>query len=233
MFQDYPNGDCHMQIKVIGLGGIGSCLVRILHKFLDHSDIEDIRVTLFDGDNYEEKNRSRQHFRHCGNKAEVTYDDLMNEAKMVYYSGISEYVTIENAYEHINEGDIIFLCVDNHATRNLVSHRCEELENVALISGGNELTDGNIQVFIRREGKNITLPLANDFHPEITHPEDRNPDEMSCEELSDSSPQIIFMNNMVAAVMLNAFYAHLQGKIEYDEVYIDIVTNNCRQIKRS
>lgn len=222
-----------MHIKVIGLGGIGSCLLRILHKFLEYGDSENIEVILFDGDSYEEKNRSRQHFTSCGNKAEVTSDDLTSEARKVYYSGIHEYITSENIYEYIHEGDIIFLCVDNHATRNLVSGRCEELENAVLISGGNELTDGNIQIFIRKNGKNITLPLANDFHPEISYPMDKNPDEMGCEELSQSSPQLLFMNNMVAAVMLNAFYTYLQGKIEYDEVYIDIVTNNCRQVKRS
>ena len=122
--------------------------------------------------------------------------------------------------------------VDNHATRKLVSDRCEDLENVVLISGGNDFTDGNVQVHIRRDGQNITLPIANDFHPEIMYPEDRNPADAGCEELAQSQPQLVIANNAIAATMLSVFYAYLQDKITYDEIYVDILRGNSRAVNR-
>jgi len=74
--------------------------------------------------------------------------------------------------------------------------------------------------------------LANDFHPEIQNPQDKNPDDMSCEELAVSEPQLLITNNAIATCMLNAFYAYLRGKVSYDEVYVDILTNNTRQVYR-
>jgi len=50
------------RIVVIGLGGIGSALVEPLCRFLNFDDKAEWQVVLVDGDNYEEKNTSRQTF---------------------------------------------------------------------------------------------------------------------------------------------------------------------------
>ena len=102
-----------------------------------------------------------------------------------------------------------------------------------MISGGNDFTDGNVQIYLRRDGKNVTLPLTNDYHKEIKNPTDKNPAEMSCEELAKSEPQLVITNNAIAAWMLNAFYTYLMDKLDYDEVYVDILTNNARQVRRN
>jgi hypothetical protein len=118
---------------------------------------------------------------------------------------------------------VVFLGVDNHKTRRLVSDHCQALEDITLISGGNDFTDGNVQVYLRSSGRDVTLPLTR-FHPEIADPRDRSPHEMSCDELSqEAAPQLLFMNLAVASAMLNAFYAWQLGKLEYGEVYLDIL----------
>ncbi len=221
-----------MKIKVIGIGGIGCSLLPVLARFLNFS-YSNIELTLIDGDDYEEKNRDRQPFSRLGNKAEVTVEKLGEEFSQIFFRTEPKYVTEDNVFLLISEGDIIFLCVDNHATRKIVSDRCEELSDVVLISGGNELTDGNIQVYIREGGEDITLPLANSFHPEIQFPEDENPEDLGCEQLRESEPQLLITNNAIAALMLNAFFSHLRGELKFDELYIDIITGRARPVCRS
>ena len=136
---------------------------------------------------------------------------------------------------------MIFSCVDNHATRKLLSERCEELDNITLISGGNEYTDGNIQVYVKRDGKELSLPIANRYHPEVANPADKNPGDtpaptrqpaQGCAAVVQASPQLVFTNNSIAAKMLECYYAVMMGQLKYDEVYIDIVTGACRPVKR-
>ena len=222
------------KIKVIGAGGIGSILVPLLARFLD-TNKEGAQITIIDGDEYEIKNRSRQLFDQCGNKAEVTARRLAAEFKNVSFKAQAEYVTNKSILYLLDDEDIIFMCVDNHKTRKLVSDFCEqELEDVVLFSGGNEFTDGNIQVFARNNGENMGLPIANHFHEEIVNPRDKRPDELGCGELVISAPQLIFTNNFIAALMLNAFYSYFYQKgCKYNEVYADIITNNCRALTRA
>jgi len=219
-------------IKVVGIGGIGGCLLPVLAKFLSHQNESNITITLIDGDGYEAKNRERQFFQMLGNKAEVTLARFAVEYPEINWVAKNVYITERNIVELIRKDDITLLCVDNHATRKLVSDRLEEISTGILISGGNEFTDGNIQVFIRKNGKNLTLPLTSDFHPEITSPSDRNPGEIGCEAMVESAPQLIITNNMIAALMINALYAFLQGGVKYDEVYVDIISNNARAVNR-
>ena len=220
-----------MKIKVIGIGGIGGALLPVLTRYLNFA-YSDSEVTLIDGDNYESKNKERQEFDSLGNKAQVTVERIASLFDNILFLSKDEYVTDGNVYEVIREGDIVFLCVDNHNSRKLVSDRCEDLQNVTLISGGNDFTDGNVQIYIRREGENLTLPIASDFHPEIMYPEDKNPAEAGCGELAESEPQLLIANNAIASAMLSVFYAYLQGKVHYDEIYIDILTGNSRAVNR-
>lgn len=230
----FGGGKEKAEIKVIGIGGIGGCLLPVLARFLRFRDGVDARLMLIDGDVFESSNQDRQAFDCTGNKAEVTALRLGREyTDNIRINYTSEYVTDENAVSLIRENDIIFLAVDNHATRKLVSDRCEDLENVVLLSGGNDLTDGNVQVFIRKGGNSLTLPLTSKFHPEIRHPQDRIPQDAGCDEQVAVEPQILITNNAIAAAMLNAFYAFLEGELTYDEVFIDIITGNSRQVCRS
>ena len=225
-----------MKIKIIGIGGIGCSLLKTLPQFLayyhDEDSDEEPEVTLIDGDDFEPRNRDRQADLEVGNKAEEMAKVLTEQWGELIFDAVPSYVSSENVISVVREGDIVFLCVDNHATRRLVSDRCQELQDVLIISGGNEFTDGNIQVNWRRGGEELTMPIANEFHPEILFPRDKNPAERGCDEIVESAPQLLLTNNAVATLMLNAFYAFLEGRLDYDEVYIDMFPNNTRSVKR-
>jgi hypothetical protein len=229
------------RVVLIGLGGIGSHLARPLATFLaslcgGHDDVA-IELLLCDGDNYAAENVYRLDIATFGNKAEVTGCELIDRLRAPSLSvrWVSEYVTSENVANIVREGDCVLLACDNHATRKLVSRHCSggALGDVVLISGGNDGiengqsgTYGNVQVYVREAGQDITAPLDR-FHPEIAEPVDRPPDEMSCLELAAAgAPQLSFVNLAVASAMCNALLRLLRrrdGKRMYDEVALDIL----------
>lgn len=219
-----------MNIKIVGIGGIGSNLVRFLGRYLNFLE-EKVLVTLVDGDKYEEKNRDRQEFLELDNKAVATAAALASEFGNVSFHSIPGYVTPENVEFLLEEKEIIFLAVDNHKTRKIVSEQCSKMENVVLISGGNDLTDGNIQVYIRREGADITPPLTY-LHPEIENPKDKLPTELSCEEKAKSVPQVFFTNLEAAVAMCSAFYGIVKKSLGYTEVYFNLILNSRRSVDR-
>ena len=230
-----------MAIRIIGLGGIGSHLVSPLCRYVDallQSTKKDKEaMILIDGDSYEAKNADRQEFQDIGNKAEVAAQRMKKMFPSLVIEAKPHFVTDDNIFLFIEERDTVFLGVDNHATRKLVSGQCQKLKEVILISGGNELTDGNVQIYIRKKGKNLTPPLTH-FHPEIADPQDHNPAELSCEALAQAgTPQLIFTNLAVAVHMLSAFWMvneFLAGRAElkYAEQYFDLTTGMARSFVR-
>jgi hypothetical protein len=219
------------RVKVIGLGGIGCAVLQYLAVFLKGLD-RPLRLVLIDGDRFEPANTRRMVFQTVGNKAEVKAAETavwLGDCE-VAVAAVPRYLTVENVGELILPGDHVFLCVDNHPTRKLVSDHCATLPDVALFSGGNEGVDpprergtyGNVQVYLRRDGRDVTAPLTR-FHPEIANPKGKLPTEASCVELALSTPQILFTNLAVASALLNAFFAHTCGRLDYQEVKLDVL----------
>lgn len=212
------------KIKIIGLGGIGSELCEKLCKFLYYRDMN-CEIHLIDGDEYEHKNLERQNFKIFGYKAESKKKELCdlyenNSGTMTFYSH-PLFVNDENVKKIIHDGDYVFLGVDNHKTRRLISNYCKTLDNIILISGGNEFTDGNVQIYIRKEGRDETASLT-DYHPEIINAVDKLPNEMSCLELQNSQPQLLFANAAAALIMCWSFYNIINNELVNGEVYFDI-----------
>ena len=213
-----------MHITIIGLGGVGSILIERLGRFINYSRDLDPTILLVDGDTYENKNYERQEFSQLGNKAEIKAMELSMKFPQLRVDSFEAYINETNIAETIKTGDIVFLCVDNHKTRNITNNYCKALTDITLISGGNEFEDGNVQIYIRQEGKDLTPDLAS-YHPEIANPDDQLPDEMSCEELAQSDPQLYFTNLGVATLMCWSFYNSVVKKqYERSEVYFDITT---------
>ena len=220
-----------LEIKAVGIGGIGCALLPFLCRYLQYS-AEKARITLIDGDRFERANASRQSFSRLGNKAEVKVQELAQEFDHLSLRATPEFVTGENVSRLIREREVVFLMVDNHASRKLVSDHAATLPEITLISGGNDFVDGNVQVYARREGRDLTPSLSR-YHPEIARPQDRNPGDLSCEELmAAGEPQLLFSNLMVGALMLNAFYAWSRERLNYSEVYLDILENLTRPVSR-
>jgi molybdopterin/thiamine biosynthesis adenylyltransferase len=213
-------------VKIIGLGGIGSVVCESLSRFLNYTKGFDKfpKVTLLDGDKYETKNHERQNFTIEGeNKAKTKHQELKEKFNNVIFNWEPIFVNDSNISKLIDEKDIVMLCVDNHKTRKVVSDYCSKLNDIILISGGNESEEGNVQIFVKKEGVKIT-PSLTDYHKELETPADKSPDEMSCEELSKSEPQLYFTNMMAASYMLTAFYNVWKERLTFSEVYFDNVT---------
>lgn len=217
-----------MEIAIIGLGGIGSVLSNTMARYLDSNpNLLPVTVNLVDGDAYEPKNHSRQEFVGCfGNKATSKSKELQAKFSNLIFNEYPYFLNEELATEIIKENSVVFVAVDNHKTRKLVSDYAKKLSNITVISGGNELTDGNVQIFIRKDGVDIT-PSLTDYHPEIENPQDKSPVEMSCEELSKAEPQLFFTNFLVAGHMCSAFYNIIEkNNVKISEVYFDLLTMN-------
>lgn len=217
------------KIKIIGLGGIGSYLTEPLCRYLEHTG-DLIELTVVDGDKYEEKNKNRQQFDHLDNKAAVTAALIRSKFANVQVKSKPEYVTDDNVTSIVRENDTVFLCVDNHATRKVVSNRCKELDNVTLISGGNDFIDGNV-IYYRRQNGNDATKAPTDLYPEIANPQDKIPGTektQSCETQAETNPQLLFTNLAIASCMCNVYYAHEQGKASFEQVYLDILTQRSR-----
>ena len=220
-------------IKIVGLGGVGSILVERLCRFINFSADMHAEITLVDGDTYEQKNFERQEFSSFGNKAEVKTSDLELQYPNIDFNVYPAFVNETTVGDVVKEGDIVFLCVDNHKTRMIINNYCKALKNVTLISGGNEFTDGNVQIYIRDDGKDVT-PHLGAYHPEIENPDDKLPEEQSCEELSKSDPQLYFANLGVATIMCWSFYnVVVKAQLEASEVYFDILTMNTKAYDRA
>ena len=227
-----------LKIKIIGTGGIGLGVLPTACRYLNYNGEKypSVEVSLIDGDSFEEKNRGRQEFTELGPKAVVTANEYKEKFPRLLFWDHPVYVAEHNIIQMIRENDIVLLCVDNHATRKLVSERAEELKNVTIISGGNDWHDGNVLVHIRRDDENLTPPLASKFHPEIMNPVDENPADIEqkpegCAELAASAPQLLITNNYIAANMLAALFniideeqykKVLAAPQNYAEVYCDV-----------
>lgn len=223
-----------LKVKVVGCGGIGSWLVDPLCTMLAFSHYPTVEVSLIDGDTYEERNRERQNFLEIGPKASVTAERLRIHFPRIMFWDHPAYLTDANIIQLIRENDIVAICVDNHKTRKLISDRAEELDNITIVSGGNELTDGNVFVHIRKDGQNLTLPIANKFHPELLNPNDKNPGdekEKGCQIMAAVEPQLIATNFQAASTMLATLYKIIlqpEKAGKYSEVNFDILSNQAK-----
>lgn len=223
---------CHF--TVVGLGGVGSIVARYSACFLASMQ-KDCHFWMVDGDKFEPSNATRMIFGDYGNKAQVVRNELLPRFKdsRLLMLAHDEYLTRKNIKRLIQNGDIVLLCVDNHATRKLVDRHCGKLKNICLISGGNDGigedssgrmrrgTYGNTQIYVRRRGRDITHSLSA-FHPEIKKPADKLPTDLSCTDLVTSTPQILFSNLAVASAMLNTLLLYLSGETHYSELSFDI-----------
>lgn len=230
-----------MHVTLIGLGGIGSHLAPLVARFLAHETGKHT-LALIDGDAYEAKNATRQAFTEYGNKARVTATALQRQFPGLDLQAAEEYVDPDNIAFHLHERGIVLLAVDNHRTRKTVSDAAGKMGDLALVSGGNELVDGDVLLYLRRGGRDLTPPLTR--RPEIADPKDKAPHEVGCEELARSgTPQILFMNAMVASLMANALWRLMvypdtlphdrrSGLVDtgYAEVHASLMGNAARAI---
>jgi molybdopterin/thiamine biosynthesis adenylyltransferase len=216
------------RIVLVGLGGIGSQLLPSLVRYLAFRPEPRPLLVLVDGDAYEPGNRTRQVFPESAigsNKAEA----LAEVYRGLTVQGVGDSLTEANVAEVIRDGDAVLLAVDNHWTRFVVDRHLATLDDVTLISGGNDETDGNVQLVRRRGGEfvagcwaEIPVEIGRATEAEFAA---RN----GCERQVEERPQLVVTNLMVASAMLNCLWAVLErGSVSYSEVYLDVIANAMR-----
>lgn len=214
-----------------GLGGIGSALLPPLAMFL-HSLQMPLRLVLIDGDEYAPPDKARQAFGELGNKADVKAAEWLKTLGPgdLTIVPVPQYLDEDNVADLVQSGDWVFLAVDNHQTRKLVSDHCRQLDKIVLISGGNDGFDpprergtyGSVQIVIRTDGRDVTVPLDH-YHPEIAEASGPLPHQAGCGQLMASVPQLVFTNHAVAGAMGAAFFAVACRQLHYQEVKLDIL----------
>lgn len=173
----------NQRITIIGCGQMAKCLIHPLLWHLESLPDLDAEIRAVDGD-------------------EAKVSNLIEGAEG-QVAPVPEYLVAANAGRIIEEGDVVLSCTSNHSTLKLISDHVQKLANVTVVAGGCDYLDGAVKFFVRRKSKNLTLPLANHYHPELLKPTDRNPGEVAVSEtMPESSPKAVVNVNMVAAVML-------------------------------
>ena len=149
------------------------------------------------------------------------------------------YLDESNLDYHVEDGDLVMLAVDCMKTRRLVDEYAKTLNNILVISMGNELTDGDVQIYCRVGGVDIT-PSIQDGHPEVSTADNPTRSEMSCEQIAamPSGGQLIFANLQAATVGVSSAWKFLTDTDflkkatapDYRGAYFDVASLRVRPI---
>lgn len=223
--------DKQYRFVVVGAGGIGSSLCRYLAMMLEFKAPWS-GLLIVDGDHFEPKNKERQVFSVAGNKAEAVAAELMPQFQKTAIIPIGKWVVEEEqetaedvegdqiaAKILLQEGDIVFPVVDNFKARKIIFDAAEKLDNIDVISAGN---DENLYVssyhYQRRDGKDVTMHPKH-IHEEYENPPDRNPGELSCQERTeiDGGTQLLAANIGAVALILGKVQSAIFDAVERNE----------------
>ena len=118
----------------------------------------------------------------------------------------TEYVTDENVAQVVKEKSLVLSAVDNHPARAVVARHAATLQNICVLSAGNEKWDGNVHVYLRRAGRDMSVPLI-DRHPEIAKSKAGDRATLGCDELITlGQSQLLVTNFLAASALLVAFH---------------------------
>lgn len=233
-------------VFVIGCGGIGSHILQPLVRLMAHHEngapLSEEGFVLIDGDQFEEKNATRQLFpmHFVGrNKAEA-----MAHAMEIMVPGfrptvIPTYIREESLLEEIEVArqrhhnvhgksdwtPLIVVGVDNEITRKMVLDAVDRLElpNFVVIDAANDFDHGSVVSYVRHGHERVTAD-PREVYPNIGNPQDKIPE--GCSELIPSSPQLIVANMGAAWMSLLIIQALLDG-----QEWSDTVRFQCRTMR--
>lgn len=222
---------------LIGAGGTGSHLIAPLCAYLEshHQTImntNNYQLVVIDGDNYDLGNTTRQLFDPgfvSNNKAE-TMALMYNRYPIL---AVPHFVGKDELANMMNEDDVVLIAADNHSVRALVQDRAMELDNICVINAGNELHDGNVQIFVREDGENKT-PMLSFLHPEIVYSSATDRQPMTCQQAAalPGGGQLILANQQAASWMMAALWRFHQGswKTGWTELQFDLLAGTVDHI---
>jgi hypothetical protein len=192
---------------IIGCGGIGAWLAQGLYRLLpaDGTNI----IVLHDGDTLELRNLDRQNFPESAvgqNKAKALMRVLDRGGRSLIVDIVPRYLT--PATTDITEGDIVFLCVDNHAARRTALFLADNLRSTAVINAANEYTDSEAWIYLPW----LHLDTAADPRvrwPDLMTDHSGDPTTPCTGEAQEAAPQLALANMGAAYMALHLWYQHM------------------------
>lgn len=224
---------------IVGAGGIGSHLAEPLARLLKAHRNGALRMTIVDGDIYEEKNLERQmfHTSHIGKHKSLALAEQVQDCVLFDDSDedISAVVGYVNSSEDAaglmlrtynpEEPMLVCLCVDNDATRRLFYDAIELLPKkhpiVVMIDCGNDLETATV-VASFWAGRKSQLVNPVEMYENLKNPKDRVPGG-GCQALAPSTPQLMVANMAAAFSAMLLIQALLDGA-----KFTDVVQSNIR-----
>jgi len=213
---------------LIGSGGTGShalpVLIPYLTTFHGGVDREVWVLGVMDGDTVEEKNLERQLFEPAMvtmNKAEAATLPYRYATNVI---SIPHYLGADNIDKYIYDGVTIFIAVDNFPVRALIEDKVKTLENAVVINAGNEFDTGSCQVWIRKNGQDLTPPISF-MHPEIRRSGAANRADMTCQEVAQlPGGEQLIVTNMASAMYMTLALMMVNGDsgINWTELQFDL-----------
>lgn len=199
---------------MVGAGGTGTHLLAPLVTYLRayHTD-GDWQLHIIDGDAVEAKNLARQQFlpgHVTMNKAEAAIQPFNDPEHLKAYP---EYLSEANMDRFVQNGDTVFICADNFTVRKRIEEAALALANIVVINGGNETTDGSVQLWIRKKKKNVT-PRIGYLHPEVAIAIGDDRAAMTCAQAAalPGGEQTLIANLQSATWMLTALWRYHSGQ---------------------
>ncbi len=195
---------------LIGAGGTGSHFIGPVLAYLNQThrnDGKNWEFIIIDGDNFSAANLERQLFdpRFVGiNKAEALAS-MYEQYPQVKFMPI--FLGKEHLSDVLMDSSIVFIGVDNFSVRSLIADYAKTMDNVVIINAGNEKHDGSVQLWVRKDGKNLTPPITF-AHPEITYKSEDDRSALTCAQAAElpGGEQFIIANMAAAQHMLTALW---------------------------
>jgi len=223
------------KIFVIGSGGTGGHLIPSLARLLAyHSSTQSSTLLVIDGDEYEEKNITRQIVppSHIGKNKAQSMKEFCEYQGLNNVESLDDFISTSTLIPHLRKSicPLIVACVDNDATRfaiiNAISNVCSD-KNFFFITPGNsdglEEVRGQVLWWGRLDGITYGMNPTIAF-PAMANPQDSIPHKGSCALQAPSRPQLIAANVKCASETLTVIQNHLDGKLspECSGIYFNI-----------
>lgn len=196
---------------IIGNGGVGSWLVPALLRLIgpDH-------IVLVDGDTLEPKNLDRQLFE-TSDIGKPKAEALARRYGIRRF--IPDYFSL-GSIEGIRSGDLLFLCVDNHAARRAALSTAD-LMDCEVVIGANEYVESEAYWYLPAWKETPLDPRV--FYPGILTDTSGDPTrpESCTGDAADATPQLVLANKQAASLMESLFWFHGpgNGRAEFPEDY--------------
>lgn len=211
-------------VFVIGVGGTGGHLAAPLARLVAyHPNTQDSKVIFIDGDEFEEKNITRQLVGESQvgmNKARAMVDFCAYQGLMGNIECKEDFISASTFIPMLRRSNspMVVCCVDNDATRLAILKSIESTcsGDFFFISPGNsdgtETVKGQTLYWGRVEGENVGINPA-DIYPNIENPQDSIPSKGSCALNAPSRPQLISANFFAASITLAVIQNLLDGML--------------------